>query len=53
MASGHHLLAAHQLQSAHDRRYLHDVGDDQGPLGAIPGSHKGELFDQYDAKNSG
>lgn len=31
--------------------YLHDVGDDQGPLGAIPGSHKGELFDQYDAKS--
>ena len=29
--------------------YLHDVGDDQGPLGAIPGSHKGDLFSQYNA----
>ena len=29
--------------------YLYDVGRDQGPLGAIPGSHKGELFDQYSA----
>jgi len=29
--------------------YLHDVGDNQGALGAIPGSHKGELFNQYDA----
>lgn len=28
--------------------YLHDVGDDQGPLGVLPGSHEGELFDQYD-----
>ena len=31
--------------------YLHDVGDDQGPLGAIPGSHKGELFNQYNDSN--
>ncbi len=31
--------------------YLHDVGEDQGPLGAIPGSHKGELFNQYNAEN--
>jgi ectoine hydroxylase len=31
--------------------YLHDVGDEQGPLGAIPGSHKGQLFNQYDAKD--
>jgi ectoine hydroxylase len=28
--------------------YLYDCGDEQGPLGVIPGSHKGELFDQYD-----
>ena len=27
--------------------YLHDVDDEQGPLAVIPGSHKGELFDQY------
>ena len=27
--------------------YLHDVDEDQGPLAVIPGSHKGELFNQY------
>lgn len=27
--------------------YLHDVGDEQGPMAVIPGSHGGELFDQY------
>jgi ectoine hydroxylase-related dioxygenase (phytanoyl-CoA dioxygenase family) len=27
--------------------YLYDVGDEQGPLGAVPGTHKGELFSQY------
>ena len=27
--------------------YLYDVGDEQGPLGVIPGSHEGELFSQY------
>ena len=27
--------------------YLHDVDDDQGPLAVIPGSHKGDLYDQY------
>jgi len=26
---------------------LHDCGPDQGPLGAIPGSHNGPLYDQY------
>jgi len=30
--------------------YLHDVGDDQGPLGAVAGSHKGELYNQYNDK---
>src|SRR5690606_32193824 len=25
-----------------------DCGMDQGPLAAVPGSHEGELFDQYD-----
>ncbi len=30
--------------------YLYDVGGNQGPLGAIPGSHNGELFNQYDAR---
>ncbi|HVH76151.1 MAG TPA: phytanoyl-CoA dioxygenase family protein [Stellaceae bacterium] len=27
--------------------YLYDCGPQQGPLGVIAGSHKGELFDQY------
>ena len=27
--------------------YLYDVGPDQGPMGIVPGSHKGELFNQY------
>ena len=27
--------------------YLSDVDDDMGPMGVIPGSHKGELFDLY------
>jgi ectoine hydroxylase len=27
--------------------YLHDVDDEQGPLSAIPGSHDGDLFNQY------
>lgn len=27
--------------------YLYDVGPDQGPIGIIPGSHNGELFNQY------
>tara|TARA_B100001123_G_C15299082_1_gene1020359 strand:+ start:1417 stop:2424 length:1008 start_codon:yes stop_codon:yes gene_type:complete len=31
--------------------YLHDVGDDQGPLGAIPVSHKGPLYNQYNDDN--
>ena len=30
--------------------YLYDVGPDQGPLGVVPGSHKGELHSQYNAK---
>lgn len=30
--------------------YLHDVGEEQGPLGVIPGSHRGELFDEYNDK---
>ena len=31
--------------------YLHDVGDDQGPLGAIGGSHNGRLYNQYSNGN--
>jgi ectoine hydroxylase-related dioxygenase (phytanoyl-CoA dioxygenase family) len=27
--------------------YLYDCGPEQGPLGVIPGSHAGELFDLY------
>ena len=27
--------------------YLSDVDDEMGPMGVIPGSHKGELFDLY------
>ncbi len=30
--------------------YLDDVGPDQGPLGVVPGSHEGELYDQYNDK---
>jgi len=29
--------------------YLHDVDRAQGPVGMIPGSHKGEVFDHYGA----
>ena len=29
--------------------YLYDCGPEQGPLGVIPGSHKGEIFDHYAA----
>jgi ectoine hydroxylase-related dioxygenase (phytanoyl-CoA dioxygenase family) len=31
--------------------YLYDCGPDQGPLGVLPGSHKGELFNLYDLKD--
>ena len=31
--------------------YLHDVGEEQGPLGVIPGSHQEELFDEYNDKD--
>ncbi len=31
--------------------YLYDVGPEQGPLGVIPGSHKGPLFNQYNDKD--
>jgi len=27
--------------------YLYDVGDDQGPLSVIPGTHKGKIYNQY------
>ncbi|MFI4988781.1 MAG: phytanoyl-CoA dioxygenase family protein [Alphaproteobacteria bacterium] len=30
--------------------YLYDCGEEQGPLGVIPQSHLGELFDQYNEK---
>ena len=30
--------------------YLYDCGPEQGPLMVMPGSHNGELFDQYDDK---
>ena len=29
--------------------YLCDVDDDMGPMGIVPASHKGELFDLYDS----
>jgi hypothetical protein len=29
--------------------YLEDTGPAQGPLTAIPGTHRGEIFDQFDA----
>lgn len=31
--------------------YLSDVDDTMGPMGVIPGSHKGEIHDQYDAED--
>ena len=31
--------------------YLYDCGPDQGPLGVIPGSHNGELFNEYNDKD--
>lgn len=30
--------------------YLYECGSEQGPLGVIPGSHEGDLFDQYNEK---
>ncbi|HEV7865029.1 MAG TPA: phytanoyl-CoA dioxygenase family protein, partial [Acidimicrobiia bacterium] len=30
--------------------YLHDCGSDQGPLGVLPGSHEGPLYDQYNKR---
>jgi len=29
--------------------YIYDCGPDQGPVGFIPGSHEGPLYDHYDA----
>jgi hypothetical protein len=31
--------------------YLHDCGPDQGPLMVVPGSHRGELYSQYDERD--
>jgi phytanoyl-CoA dioxygenase PhyH len=31
--------------------YLYDCGSDQGPLMVVPGSHKGELFSQYNDRD--
>ncbi len=31
--------------------YMSDVDDEMGPMGVIPGSHKGEIHDQYDARD--
>jgi ectoine hydroxylase-related dioxygenase (phytanoyl-CoA dioxygenase family) len=28
--------------------YMSDVGDEMGPVGVVPGSHQGEIHDQYD-----
>lgn len=30
--------------------YLYDCGMEQGPLGVLPGSHEGPLYDHYDEK---
>ena len=32
--------------------YLYDCGPEQAPLLVVPGSHQGELFDQYDDQGS-
>lgn len=31
--------------------YLDDVDDEIGPMGVLPGSHKGEIYDQYNGEN--
>jgi hypothetical protein len=31
--------------------YLYDCGPDQGPLGVMPGSHKGAIYNQYNARD--
>ena len=31
--------------------YLYDCGPEQGPLGVLPGSHKGPLYNQYNARD--
>lgn len=31
--------------------YMADVDDDMGPLGAIPGSHKGPIYDHFNEKD--
>ncbi len=31
--------------------YLNDVDDEMGPMGIVPGSHKGEIFNHYNAKD--
>jgi len=31
--------------------YMSDVDDEMGPMGVIPGSHKGEIHDQYNARD--
>ena len=31
--------------------YLADVNDEMGPMGIVPGSHKGEIFDHYNDKD--
>ena len=48
MTSRHSVLAAHQLPSVDHWCYLDDVTDDMAPMGVIPGSHDGPLYDLYD-----
>lgn len=31
--------------------YLYDCGPEQGPLGVLPGSHQGPLYNQYNARD--
>ena len=31
--------------------YLDDVDDETGPMGVVPGSHAGEIYDQYNSDN--
>ena len=31
--------------------YLEDVDDEMGPMGVVPGSHKGEIFNHYNDKD--
>ena len=49
LAPGHPGLAPHHFSVLTFGIYLDDTGPEQGPLTALPGTHRGTLFDQFDA----